>query len=90
MYLYSANIPSSSSSKEKMVCFTFLLSNWILEVLVRRFGVDQDNCIEVILLWIVILSWYQSLYCSSMLPFLENADSFSHVASVIGYPFHLM
>ena len=34
------NIPSNSSSKEEMVCFTSLLSNQILEVLVWRFGVD--------------------------------------------------
>ena len=90
IYSYSANIPSNSSSKEEMVCFTSSSSNQILEVLVWRFGVDQDNCIEGMSLWIVIQSWFQSLYCSSMSPFSENADLFSHIASVIGHPFHLM
>jgi hypothetical protein len=34
-------------------------------------------------------NWCCFLYCSNIFPSLENAVSFSHVASVIGYFFHL-
>ena len=63
--------------------------------LVLDFHDNQRECHDFAFLIIVLIivlfqSWRRSLYHVSISPSLEMFASGSHVASLIGYPFHLM
>ena len=51
-----------------------------------EYGTDMDRT-----LWFLVFqSWCWFLYIANRFPLFENAVLASHVASVIGYPFHLI